>query len=157
MPRRRTNAGRYSTSNAAVRYSTPTDVSNHIHCREKMLSGVFYDTLTNPMWFKAVDMSMPGNQGVYKIRCLFNYNLRKALRIQTFTARMYTWLTSSGRRSLSETVFSQLIARRMTKTLSSFGIISPVNYCLALTIVLNELSYYVKDWRWENIYVHFHD
>ena len=157
MLRRRPNAGRYSTSNAAVRNSIRTDASNHIHWRERTLSGVFYDTLKNPMWFKAVDLSRPGNQGVYKIQCLFNYNLRKALGIRTFTATMYTWLTSSGRRSLSKTVFTQLSARRMPNKLSGFGIISPVNYCLALTIVLNELSYYVIDWRWDNIYVNFYD
>ena len=157
MRRRSPNAGRYSTFNAGVRYSTSTAVSNHIHWREKTLSGVFYATLTNPIWFRAVDFSMPGNEGVYKIECLFNYNLRKALGIRTFTATMYTWLTAPGRRSLSETVFTQLIARRMTIKLSSFGIISPVNYCLALTIVLDELSYYVKYWRWDNIYVNFYD
>ncbi|CAL5407317.1 unnamed protein product [Camellia sinensis] len=47
--------------------------------------------------------------------------------------------------SLTESVFTQLIARKMTTTLSSFGIISPVNYCLTLTIVLDKISYYVKE------------
>ncbi|CAL5323366.1 unnamed protein product [Camellia sinensis] len=107
MRRRMTNAGRYSTSNAAARYSIRTDVSNHIHWREKMLSGIFYDTLRNPIWFRAVDMSMPGNQGVYKIECLFNYNLRKALGVRTFTSTMYAWLTYSGRKSLTENVFTR--------------------------------------------------
>ncbi|BAM36040.1 replication enhancer protein [Persimmon circular DNA virus] len=89
---------------------------------ELMRSGVYSDTLKNPLYFKTTKGM---DDHVYFTLIKFNYNLRKALKATAGVIHLKLRISGRIRSDLPEQVMGTRIRQRIMARIDSVGCISP--------------------------------